>query len=444
MKRFISIIVIAVMLLSVTVGCGGKTATDNKETSQTETTVKTSEGSTTAKEETAQKPSEKVIEGKITVINNRVDQVEDLNKIASAFHAKYPQAEATFEVIKDWGSAEKTRLAANAAPDVLFVAGSVMTQAQYPDFLLPIDELYTKDTISNYDRYKSGDHIYGYADGVNVTGLLYSKTTLKSVGVTSPPKTLDELFADFDKLKAKGIIPIGCMAKTLWAMSNWGTVRNVYETKTGDDYYNQYANTDTPFTKDNPIGKMLAFVKMLKDKGYFDDNAASSDWDVLRLQMDKVGFLMQANFGISALTNNSPEDVGFCPLPVDNSGKTYSTRSPSMGLGINKDTKYPDTAKAFIKFLLEESVYNDLCGTLPSVAGVKSNTPQLSEFMDLKPVYFDAPGATQNYNDIINKAQMNGGFGDLIQEVMITGDIDAVLAKYNKKWTDARAALGVK
>jgi raffinose/stachyose/melibiose transport system substrate-binding protein len=439
MKKAVTFIILVCFSISfVMTGCGN--TANSTETTAAATTAQV-ESSSAPAETTAAAPQ---ISGKLTALNHFTGMIDDLKKISDAFNAKYPDASITFETLSDWATVEKVRLASGSAPDILEADFTVVTTSdQLGNFFLPVDDLgYTKDTINFYDMYSYESKHYAIVDSIMLPGLLYSKKTMSGVGITEAPKTLDELYSDCDKLKAKGIVPMGSMVKDLWPLSNWCVVRNAYETaNTAKDYYAPYTGSDAPFIKDSPYGKELAFIKAIRDKGYFDPNPASSSWDVLRLKMDKTGFLMLANYGLSGLVNEKPEDVGFCPLPIDNSGKTYSSAMAGTAYAIYKNTKSPDAAKAFIKFWLEDSHFNDLEGMAPSIKGQKSGIPQIADFLAVNPVIFEEPAPTNEFSKIINKAQMDQRLDQVLQEVIVNGDIDAALAKYNKIWADARKAV---
>lgn len=440
MKKVITLVMLISML--ITFGLTGCGPTSDSTTTTTQMVAQPESSSTAMDQSTLATPE---ISGKLTALNHFTGMTDQLKKIADDFNAKYPNATVTFETLNDWATVEKVRLASGSAPDIMEADFTVVTTSdQLGNFFLPLDDLgYSKDTINFYDMYSFEGKHYAIVDSIMLPGLLYSKKTMSTVGITGPPKTLDELLADCAKLKEKGIVPMGSMVKDLWPLSNWTAARNVYETATtAADYYAPYTTSDAPFTKDSPFGKELALIKTIRDNGYFDPNPASSSWDVLRLQMDKTGFLMLANYGISGLTNEKPEDVGFCPLPVDNSGNTYSSAMAGTAYAINKDTKSSEAAKAFIRFWLEDSHFNDFVGMAPSIKGQQSGIPQIAEFLAAKPVIFEEPAPTDEFSKIINKAQMDQRLDQVLQDVIINGDIDKAIEKYNKIWADARKAVG--
>lgn len=145
------------------------------------------------------------------------------------------------------------------------------------------------------------------------------------------------------------------------------------------------------------------------------------------------------------------EDIGFFALPIDNSGTPVALVSPDLNLVINKNTKNMATAKAFVKFWLYESGFNDYVGALPNLVGVTPGNKVLAEFMASNPrlVTSFAPAELaekyQAINDqataVLNKAQINT-FG-ISQEILLNKDsnIQAILDKYNEKWAEAKKAV---
>jgi len=62
---------------------------------------------------------------------------------------------------------------------------------------------------------------YGVPYDLHVVGFWYRKDLFQKAGITSPPKTLDELEADDSKLKAAGIVPIAVGSKDMWPDAFW-------------------------------------------------------------------------------------------------------------------------------------------------------------------------------------------------------------------------------
>lgn len=57
---------------------------------------------------------------------------------------------------------------------------------------------------------------YGIPYDYHIVGFWYRTDLFQKAGITSPPKTMDELYQDIDKLKAAGITPIALGGKDRW------------------------------------------------------------------------------------------------------------------------------------------------------------------------------------------------------------------------------------
>ncbi len=441
-KRVSSIIAVCLLLSMVLTACGG-----DKNVSPDASAPANTPEATAAQETASPAPA---IKGKIVFMSNRIDLEDKFKEISAAFHEKYPEAEVEIQTNKDYNNVIKVRIASGDAPDVFpFTIDIIPMGKVLEDTLLPLDDMgYTKDTIALYDlpaHTYNGKH-YGLTDGAIVTGILASKKTLQDAGITSDPKTLDELYAACEKFKAKDIPCFGSMVKSGWPLGNWDTVRFGFMNESYADLLKQMIASDTPITKDSPYVKTGTFIRTLLDKGYFDKDLTSSDWDVLRKQMDKVGMLMLANYGIGALEGLKPEEIAFFPIPIDNSGTPVSVRHPDWDLGINKNTKSPEVAKAFVRFMLDGAGYQDAVGLAPSVFSAKSNNAALQYLINSNPRFIEGvssdPDVTAAFTEITKKGQID--FSQMYTEVLLNkdNDLQPIFDKYNNKWAEAKKALG--
>ncbi|BBI31960.1 ABC transporter substrate-binding protein [Cohnella abietis] len=436
MKKSISAVGTTILALTLLTACGGNNEADkNKQTASASNSP--TESALTA--ETSTPTEADTIKGKITFAINRTDMDDKLKEYADKFHEKYPNAEVVIEPIKDYEGTLKIRLASNEAPDVMYM-NTIITPSTdlWPDFYAPIDDLgYAGKSYLPLSEYEG--HAYSISEGVYVTGVLYNKKTFADAGVTESPKTYDEFISVLETLKAKGVLPIGSMLKSNWPLSTWETVAFA-QTADSQAVFEQMVNTNTPYTDENSLVKGFKFVRELVDKGYFEKDLLSSDWDVLRKQMasGKVGMLYLANYGLAALDGTPAEDVGFFPLPIDNSGQPVTMMTPGWNLVISKGSKNMDTAKAFYKFWIEESGYQDHNGLIPPLKDMKSKNAPLADFLSNNPRIVSVLPPQDSYNKILNKAQIGNTM--ILQEIMLNKDnnIQPILDKYNKKWADAR------
>ncbi|MDU5949956.1 MAG: extracellular solute-binding protein, partial [Paenibacillus macerans] len=134
------------------------------------------------------------------------------------------------------------------------------------------------------------------------------------------------------------------------------------------------------------------------------------------------------------------DNIGFFPLPFDNSGASRAALSPDFFYAVNKDSKNLEAAKAFLKWMLEDSGYEDFAGFISPLEGRESKLSQLAEFqasgVELQEGTPDDPKVVE----IRNKAQID--LPAIAQEFVLAKDPQAVLDKWNKAWAKAKQELG--
>jgi len=126
----------------------------------------------------------------------------------AAFEKKYPGW--LMELI-DLGNMEgaeyyKSRIATGDLPEIVMTWEMTNFLAD-GGYLMPLpDSYYDKFGIALPAPYKGKR--YNTQGGLQVQGIVINKKMWDDIGVTEPPATWDDLFAAFDKLKAKGYKPL--------------------------------------------------------------------------------------------------------------------------------------------------------------------------------------------------------------------------------------------
>jgi len=418
MKKIISLILI-ITLFAILPGCG------KKEPQEVSTTGLT---------------------GEIKYLTQRTDIVNTtLNDFVKKFEAKYPGTKVTLEAVKDYKKIVSTRLAAGEIADVFHNTGQIKAE-DFPKFYEPLDDLGFNGKIRFQEDYSEGGKLYALPASANVTGLVYNKATWKKAGIEKTPQTLDELFEVCEKLKAAGVVPTSPLAKEQWPADMWSYKSAPLFSGDGD-YYSDMVSKKRPFVSEAPIVGGVNILKALQDKGYFEKDLMSTTWDDFKkgLATGRFGFILMENWLIPQIIENgaNPEDVGFCALPINNSGNVTTLSRPDIQVVINKDSKNMALAKEFVKFMMTDG-YEDwlkMGGTFPTVDGVDMNfNPQLDEFLKSGIEIVWGKNESDDFKTMINKAQIKWPEFTLN---CIAGDINTALEKYNDAWEKAKAELGL-
>ncbi|WP_438444042.1 ABC transporter substrate-binding protein [Gorillibacterium sp. sgz5001074] len=379
--------------------------------------------------------------GTLTVVTNRTDLIETKYKeYAQQFHARYPGLTVQFEALRDYDKNIKIRLASGETPDVMLIP--TIPTSDLPKFFLPLGTLgLDKDKLvfSDFKTFRSEN--YGMPSGVAVSGVVYNKTVFRRAGIPEAPRTLDAFLEACAKLKRLGSVPLASNFKDRWPLQVWTNDVPLLLSGTGA-IKNELAAKDAPFQPDSPYVQSMSIVKKLYQLGYLEPNLNDTNWELSKrdLAEGRTAMILTGNWLVNQVIENGarPEEIGFFPFPADNSGVLRATLYPDRYYAVGKNTKHAAAAKAFVKWMLEESDYEAYSGFIPVLKDRKATLPQLQELESFHPQYVEIVKDTDVYSQILNKAQLE--LPALVQEYML-GDSDQVLDKVNKMWAQIRASL---
>ncbi|MEC0231845.1 ABC transporter substrate-binding protein [Paenibacillus alba] len=437
MKKWLTTSMALVLAMSLTAACGKTTDNGTATTSPAASKAPTATDTGGA--------SNANIKGKITIVTHRTDLVDTkFKQWTDAFKKKYPAVtEVAIESIKDYGPTMKVRLSTGELGDVNMIPDGVPNN-KLAEYYAPLNDLGLNDKVYFPDIKASDGKTLGLPSGVNTNGVAYNKQAFAKAGITAVPKTLDELYAAAEKLKAAGITPLATNFKDKWPLSEWDII--AFEISGDPEFRGSMTKSDAPFADGTPYSKALTILHTFVTKGYTEKDLMSTDWESSKKDVasGKTAMYFLGNWVIPQIIENGAksEDIGFFPMPYDNSGKYNANMGPDYMYGVAKNSKNIDTAKAFVKFMIEESDYADYAGMIPPLKSKESTMPQLKEFLAMKPNTLQGKPDPDAYSAIANKAQIDFMGGTYVQKLILTKDFKAGLEELNKKWADAKKAVG--
>lgn len=383
------------------------------------------------------------ISGKIIFLTNRTDMIgKEYDEYVKRFNEKYPNIKVEFEASQtDYNQQAKVRMASGELPDVMFVPN--IPNSDLPKYFAPLDDLGLNDQLTFKDFKAFEGQLYGITTGNSTSGIVYNKKAFSDAGITEVPKTWDEFLAACEKLKAKGVVPLASNFKDKWPLNDW--VYAVPRVIAGNpDFPNQKLTEDAPFTMDNGYGKSLSLLRELNEKGYLEKDINSTNWEQSKKDIASGKFAMYflGNWVINQVigAGTTSDNVGFFPLPYDNSGTLTAPLSPDFFYAVAKNSKNVDAAKAFVKWMIEDSGYEDFAGFISPLKGRESKLTQLKEFQSTGVVLQEGTVDNAQVTEITNKAQLD--LPAMAQEFVLAKDPQTVFDKWNKAWAKAKKDLG--
>jgi multiple sugar transport system substrate-binding protein len=241
-------------------------------------------------------------------------------------------------------------------------------------YLLPLDKYVNGwnewgNFVSNIKQgmMSQDGKIYGVPYNTDTRGLWYNKVVFKQAGLPAnwQPKNWNDILTACAAIQAKcpGVVPFGA---NLGKAAGEATSMQTYEMLlygTGERLLTSGANGKWIVSSPG-INASLNFIQTLANKKYVDlatslnSNPGATNWQKLMPQ-NKIGIILDGNWNASNYLpgggTNWPTwktDLGFTAMPTNN-GQAPGTITLAGGWGwsIPKNSKNPDTAWSFIKFI---------------------------------------------------------------------------------------------
>ncbi|QJD82048.1 ABC transporter substrate-binding protein [Cohnella herbarum] len=446
MKKSLLLAMTMILTTVLLAACGG--GNNNESSSSSASSSPSASVSETASASASESPSEEPaaeLGGKIKFLSHRTDLIDDgtFDKYAEAFKAKFPNAEVEFEGITNYANDIKVRLTTGEAGDVNMIDSS-LPNTELANYYEPLPESLFEDVYFADMRLHEGQR-YGLSTGVNTQGIVYNKQAFAKAGVDKVPTTLDEFYAACEKLKAAGIIPLYMNYGAQWPIGNWaeGSIKYV----AGDmKWTDQFVTSDAPWQVDNAWGILMNIARTLVQKGYVEKDLATNNWEMSKGEVasGKAAMYFLGNWVIPQLigAGAKSEDIGFFPLPYDNSGKYNAPLGSDYMIGVSKNSENKELAKAWVEFFVKESGFIDSQGFMPVYKSQKPNVPQLAEFQSFNPTFLEDVAGDPKFNEIANKAEIDLFVGKTTQDLIVAKDLQKAYDGLNERWKKARAALG--
>ncbi len=383
----------------------------------------------------ASAPTESALSGKIVFGTHRTDHAEgSLKELADQFMAEHPGTEIEIEAIKDAPQTVAPRLAAGEAPDIFFNFG--IQPKDYARYVLPLDDLGYDEENAMVDRGPDGN-VYWLTSAAAYDALVYNKAVFAELGIEAP-KTLDEFYAACETIKAAGKIPFGSNFKDSWVMQYFETAYTPAKTGNGK-WMVDLADADEFLPADGAILEGANILNTLKEAGYLEPDLTSTNWDQFKIDFaqGKIAMCYMGTWICPQMVDAGMNqvDVGVIPFP----GTEYLDAGGDYGYGISKDSKNPELAKAFLKFLWEDSKFQVATGAISPLKGAKIDDPYVKALLDSGfPIAAVSPQPEKLTNIY---AEMRFDWGTFNQEYLLSSDKAATIAEYNKKFADAKAIV---
>ncbi|MEW9671629.1 ABC transporter substrate-binding protein [Ammoniphilus sp. 3BR4] len=324
-------------------------------------------------EDQAAKNQEQV---RLEFFSPKVETVEIFNQLIHEFETEHPNIHVEQTTIPYGMDVLKRRIARGQAPDIF------ITYPLERDYVIRAEKGYLLDlthegfiqeinpTVQN--RYLVHNSMYGVALTQNAVGVLYNKDIFEQLQIKIP-QTWDEFIRVLEIIRAAGFTPILMPNKDEDSTSvlNLNFVANEFDSH----YWDQVNQGTASLSRDarwlDVAGKMLKVVSFAQE----DSFEADTDQVNKRFAHGGGAMYVTGTWMLPVIEKWNPQlKYGIFPFPGSNDPqKNQVLGGVDIGLAISSDTRHPEAAKEFLRFLVKKENaqrLSDYEGSISAVQGV--------------------------------------------------------------------------
>ena len=363
MKKSLSVLLAAGMVVSSLAGCGSKA--DSAPASTAATTAAQTEAKTEAPK-AEEKPAEAV---ELKVFGFKTGAEEGaIPELIEKFNSENPDIKVVYEGISNAGGYQDVltaRLASGQGDDVFFANPNYLAQLQEAGYTEDLSDMLV---VGNYsplvkDLLTIHDTIPGLGMEVAVFGLFSNMDVLKEVGIEKAPETYDEFLADCEILKNAGKTPIVAGAKDGTGVAVLSLAKSFDPVYQAADKADQIAKMNTGELGLGDVMKPgFELVQDLIAKGYLDGSkalvyAAGQD-DIAEFAKGEVGFMPGGSWFIAGIQAANPDmNMVLGAIPVMDKDCPILINA-GVRVCINSASEKKEAARKFVEFFTSTDSMN--------------------------------------------------------------------------------------
>lgn len=408
MKKIISMLLIATMVLGLLVGCGGDKETV-KNGNSTDNTAVDSENKSADNENTDNDSGKAAGEVNVMIHMTQLilgDEKQDADgntyRDESTAWLKFAAEDFTKETGIKVNLIPYAVLETDVKPLLqvsdesvdIFTNPNPLSREErelYLEPLMSIDDakkIYDEKFVDGMTKNAAGDQVMIWAMGkVYSNGVAYNENAIKAIGYDAIPNTLDEFTVMCEKLRDAGITPISVHRVENWPLS---TVNEFADYIPGQfNTMSELLNAEDPFGEGTSLGQMIKIYTDFKSKKFFEQEIYA-DFGVA---MDSVahGDAAMMLFGSwvvpqlqsRVLEGTKPSDIKF-DAAVDYGSGRHITVASDLTWGLCKASKNKENARLFLDYISKNSDLIAKAGFINGRTDVEPIVPELYTMIDEK------------------------------------------------------------
>lgn len=325
-------------------------------------------------------------------------EIEYNQKLTELFMETHPGTKVTYEALNDdYATAVETRYIGGQSPDVIYGHPSTLLKWMQEGMLMDISDVYEnnpelfdekKYLTDTYKMFQYDGKYFGTVAGADTFVLFYNKTKLDNAGLAYP--TAETTWEEFTEMAKKTTIrddkgvPVSLGLANPYNYFQSFPIIYAHGGKLLDDM-----NNPTKVVFDSPeTVEALKWIQNTTNGGDFspkgDDGTFLTGW----FPTGEYTFHISGVFDIVYMTGIEDFEWDIAPLPqtMKNKGDTAVLVA---GYSVSNQTKNPELAKEFVRWLTSEEAQRLISKTgIFTVANLD---------VALDPAVLEIPGAPENH-----------------------------------------------
>ena len=435
MRKALSLIVTASLVLSLLAGCGTQKDTGSSKTTQKAATQTEQAATTTA-------PKEPVT---ITHLSSKVVSKDFMEKLIADFKTETGiTVQPDYVAVENYGQVLSTKIAASEAPDTfqVFPSKSGYFLQGEKNMLLDItNETWQADVMDGVKaQMMINGKIYAIATVQHILPVLYNKKLFKQAGIEKLPTTPEEFMDICAKLKTAGITPLTVMGKNNGLFFETFSMAPALVFGKDMEWQRKREAGEVKFQTSEGWKRVFTLLEDMFKKGYFIDkpNTIGYPESINIFCKGKAAMMMLGNWEFTNIQKSGGTDFEFGGFFFPTEAGVPLVYPGSIGdmFSASADTKYPNESKQFLGYFGVKRGEDAAVefGGLPTTkkADMEKLNPVIKELM---PVI----QANKSYTFLGN--EWPSGFGDFCNQgaqAMMAGKmtVEDILKDADKQFDD--------
>lgn len=333
--------------------------------------------------------------GEITVLINRTDlKNTTLKRAKEQFDEEFEEQGYTveFETVSDYEGDVTTRMSGMEYGDVLMVPNSLKSD-EWSIYFESLGKVSDLEKIWRFITTKaSGGNVYGIPTYGNASGIIYNKKVFLEAGVQSTPTTPSQFLDAMQKIKQHNSSKSGFVApyytnfKADWALDQWSFA--IPSVAASGNYMNNVLPWDKDaFTENGVLYNTFKLLYDLVNNGYTEASPATTEWERSKVDLvnGNIGAMVAGSWAVTQIQEvakgkvpgdlnidpseikGNPDDIGYMAFPYsDKDGNLYSQLSADYCIGIAKNSRNKEAAEVFLNWFINDFKYYKECNGIPT------------------------------------------------------------------------------